>query len=82
MFSALVGSFDWPSMATVVGVAVALAAAFAAWLHRTPYKLQEMKLQNDHDEIRARIAKEQAVAMAQIDQKVITSHRSNAHPDD
>jgi hypothetical protein len=76
MFSSIVGTFDWPTAAMVMGVASSLAAGFGLWVNRTPVKLKEMKIMSDREIGLAQIERNRQVEMAKIDQKLITSHRA------
>jgi uncharacterized membrane protein YccC len=75
MLSTIIGTFEWPATAVVVGVAIAAAIAFTAWLQRTPRKLQEMKLQTERDVAKANIERDRDVQLAKLNQNLITSHR-------
>ncbi len=76
MLSNFVGTFDWPATFVVVGVAASFAVAYAAWLARTPIKLQEMRMQNERDTTLAKYTADRDVQMAKVQQNLITSHRS------
>jgi hypothetical protein len=75
MLSTLIGTFDWPATAVVVGCAIAAALGFTAWLNRTPFRLQEMKLQTERDTAVARIAADNDITKMKLNQNLITSHR-------
>lgn len=75
MLFSLIGNFDYPSMFTVVGVAVAAAAAFAAWINRNPVRLREAKLQFEHQEQLLRFGNAHSEQMAKLEKNLITSHR-------
>lgn len=75
MLSTLIGTFDWPATAVVIGVAIAAALGFTAWLNHTPVRLQEMKLQTEHDTTLARIAADADLNKTKLNQNLITSHR-------
>lgn len=76
MLSYFIGTFDWPATFVVVGSLCALALGLTAWINRTPFRIQEMKIQSERELGIANVERQRACDLAKIDQKVITSHRS------
>ncbi len=75
MIAELIGKFDWPATAVVLGFLGSVSAIVAALMSR---KTTERKLHNDYEIGMAQINRNRDVEMAKIaatDPKMITSHK-------